>query len=167
MSYPRLPEAKFQECWDALTELAFKKNALLVSNCLTSRIVHEIDEELSSGLIPFSARMIAAYHEFAELFKQALQCYYKALKKRSEVNDLVDICKGVLYESADKKLFKDCTVVKCYYVLKGEEEEGEDSIQYILDKIKHKMCSETLICEFYMDKFGKVLQVLFCYAMED
>ena len=46
-------------------------------------------------------------------------------------------------------------------LLRVKEEEGEDSIQYILDKIKHKMCSETLICEFYMDKCGKVLRSYF------
>ena len=124
MSYPLLPQAKFQQCWDALTELALKKQAVLVSNALTSRIVHGIDEELCSGLIPFSVRMIGAYQEFAEIFKQALQCYYKALKNRSEDHS-VDMCNGVLYESADKQLFKDCTVVKCYYVLR-EVGEGED-----------------------------------------
>lgn len=175
MSFPQLPLADFQPCWDCLCSLAKNKQALLVSKCLLTRVIHEEEDLRSSGLVPFNNMMIATYQEFATIFKQALKCYYNALKKRPEERNFVhlskdnsacDICKGVPYSSADGTMYTNCTVVKVYFTLQ-ENGEGEDSIKYLLDKIEHKECGQRLICEFYINPMGKLLQVLLCYALED
>jgi len=166
-SYPLLPlKATFQECWDALCTLAGNKNALLVSHCLTMRVIRQEDVPRCSGLVPFSLQMIATYDEFASMFKQALRLYYNDTRPEKNCAGC-DVTKGVLFEAYDKTVHKDCTVVKIYYTLE-DDVEGGGTVKPLIEAVKnHKECSETIICEFYIDKAGHLRQVLFCYAMED
>ena len=167
-TYPLMPsKADFQECWDALCTLASNEKALLVSHCLTMRVIMGENVSRSSGLVPFSLQMIATYSEFASMFKQALKLYYNDTGSRPENRAHCDIMKGVLFEAHDKTVRKDCTRVKMYYTLE-DKCEGGGTLKPLLEAVNnHNECSNKLSCEFYTDKAGHLIHVLFCYAMED
>ena len=88
-----------------------------MSKCLTSRVIHEEEELRSSGLVPFNKMMIATYQEFATMFKQALKCYYNALKKRPEERNFVHYHKTAVLVIYVKVFHIPVMTVRCILIV--------------------------------------------------
>lgn len=164
-SLPKLPNAKFQECWDALCTIAQQPKSLIVSNVLANWVIHKQQVPLYSGLVPFSVMTIATYQEFASMFVPVVSIY-KDTVAGNEGHD-IDIMKGVGYVDARGEKQQNMTIVKVWYTFeaKGTSAQSLKPLETLLKS--HPLASERIICEFRMDANEVLHDVLFCFVSDD
>lgn len=164
-SLPKLPNAKFQECWDALCKIAQQPKSLIVSNSLANWVIKKEEVPLSSGLVPFSVRMIATYQEFASMFVPVVSIYKDTVAGNEGHN--IDITKGVGYVDVRGEKQQNMTIVKVWYTFetKGTSAQNLKTLETRLKS--HPLASERIICEFRMDANEVLHDVLFCFASDD
>ena len=161
-SLPKLPNAKFQACWDALCTIAQQPNSLIVSNALANWVIKKEQVPLSSGLVPFSVMMIATYQEFASMFVPVVSIYKDTVAGNEGHN--IDITKGVGYVDVRGEKQQNMTIVKVWYTFETTKKIFKP-LETLLKS--HPLASERIICEFRMDANEVLHDVLFCFASDD